>query len=187
MLEAPRLRLSALDAAHIPALQAFMLRNEAHLSPWSPPKSADFNTSAYWQRTIDASLAEATAGTAHRWIIEAKPTAELIGTINLTQIARGPFHSAMLGYSLDATHQGQGLMTEALGLVIQEAFEGLKLHRLQAAYVTDNRRSARVLNSLDFEIIGTAKQYLFINGAWRDHVITQLINSAFDHAPEMRG
>jgi ribosomal-protein-alanine N-acetyltransferase len=186
-METPRLRLSALDTAHVPALQAFMQRNEAHLSPWSPPKAADFNTPAYWQRTITTALADATAGHAHRWVIETKPDGELIGTINLTQIARGPFHSAMLGYSLDAAHQGMGLMTEALRLVIQEAFEVLKLHRLQAAYVTDNQRSARVLNRLGFEVIGTAKQYLYINAAWRDHVITQLINTAFDHAPEMRG
>jgi [ribosomal protein S5]-alanine N-acetyltransferase len=178
-----RLRLTTLRASHAAGLLGLMQSNQAHFAPWDPPLALDFYTLAYWQKRVETAQAEAHAGTAQRWVIEVKPTHEIIGTINVSQIARGPFHSAMLGYQIAKSHEGKGLMFEALKLAITHAFDALKLHRLQASYVTTNERSARVLQRLGFETIGTAQQYLFINGAWRDHVMTQLINTAFDESP----
>ena len=80
-----------------------------------------------------------------------------------------PAQGASLGYALDAAHQGAGLMHEALQAVIGEAFGPLNLHRLQAAYRPENTRSAAVLQRLGFRELGLARDYLFIDGAWRDH------------------
>jgi len=41
-------------------------------------------------------------------------------------------------------------------------------------------RGAFLLQKLGFEVEGQAKDYLFLNGAWRDHVLTSLRNPAFD-------
>ena len=65
-------------------------------------------------------------------------------------------------------------MTEALSLVIGYAFTEFRLHRLMAGYVVGNSRSAKVLARLNFRVEGIAKGYLFIDGAWRDHVLTAL-------------
>jgi ribosomal-protein-alanine N-acetyltransferase len=71
-------------------------------------------------------------------------------------------------------------MHEALGAVIAEVFSPrFNLHRLQAAYQPNNVRSGAVLERLGFEHEGLARDYLFINGAWRDHCITALRNPAF--------
>ena len=67
-------------------------------------------------------------------------------------------------------------MTEAGRLLIHYAFEELNLHRIMASYIPHNQRSANVLKRLGFEIEGTAREYLFINGKWQDHVMTSLIN-----------
>lgn len=72
------------------------------------------------------------------------------------------------------------MMSEALQAVIAYAFGDLALHRLQANYQPANVRSARLLQKLGFEIEGQAKDYLFLDGAWRDHVLTSLRNPAFD-------
>ena len=45
-----------------------------------------------------------------------------------------------------------------------------------ANYVPSNRKSASVLARLGFTIEGYAREYLFIDGAWRDHVLTSLTN-----------
>jgi ribosomal-protein-alanine N-acetyltransferase len=50
------------------------------------------------------------------------------------------------------------------------------LHRLQAAHLPENRRSAAVLARLGFEREGVARRYLFIHGEWRDHVVHALVN-----------
>jgi [ribosomal protein S5]-alanine N-acetyltransferase len=173
-------RITALNAQHASGVLKLMQNNKPHFEPWNPPVPADFYTLAYWQKRAEIAQEEVKAGTAQRWVIEREPDNQVIGTINLTQITRGPFHSAMLGYQIAKAYEGQGLMFEALTLAIQHAFETLKLHRLQAAYVTNNERSARVLKRLGFETIGIAKAYLFINGAWQDHVMTQRVNPAFD-------
>ena len=62
-------------------------------------------------------------------------------------------------------------MTAAVRTVIDFAFRGLGLHRLEAACVLDNEASRRVLLKTGFEHEGTARAYLKINGAWRDHVL----------------
>jgi len=68
------------------------------------------------------------------------------------------------------------------GKQIAHAFDVLRLHRIQANYVPDNVRSGRLLQRLGFRKEGFAADYLFINGAWRDHVLTALLNPRFDAA-----
>ncbi|MFD2447620.1 GNAT family N-acetyltransferase [Vogesella fluminis] len=74
-------------------------------------------------------------------------------------------------------------MREAVEAVIAFAFGTLKLHRVQANYQPENERSAALLKRLGFQIEGHARDYLFLNGAWRDHVLTSLINRNYDHTP----
>ncbi len=81
----------------------------------------------------------------------------------------------MLGYSIDAAHEGRGLMHEALTAALADAFgPRVGLHRVQANVRPENTRSLHLLARLGFGIEGVAKEYLFIDGAWRDHVLTAL-------------
>jgi ribosomal-protein-alanine N-acetyltransferase len=102
------------------------------------------------------------------------------------QIARGPFQSCVLGYQIDQRHEGRGLMLEALTACLGYMFREFKLHRVQASHRPENVRSARLLARLGFQSIGVAREYLFIDGAWRDHMLTALTNPAFDAAPFAR-
>ena len=61
-------------------------------------------------------------------------------------------------------------MKEAVKLVLEYAKNYLDLHRLEASILTDNLRSKGVLLSCGFEEVGLNKNYLYINGAWRDHI-----------------
>jgi ribosomal-protein-alanine N-acetyltransferase len=58
--------------------------------------------------------------------------------------------------------------------VVGFAFETLRLHRVMANYQPINERSGKLLRRLGFVTEGYARDYLFINGAWRDHVLTAL-------------
>ena len=95
---------------------------------------------------------------------------KLIGKIKISNIVYGVFKSGIVGYSLDEEYQGNGYMTEALTLVLKYAEEELDLHRLEASVLTDNDRSRSVLIKCGFKEIGINEKYLFINGAWRDHI-----------------
>jgi len=52
----------------------------------------------------------------------------------------------------------------------------MNLHRIMANYVPTNERSASVLKKLGFQVEGYARDYLYLNGKWRDHILTSLTN-----------
>ena len=101
------------------------------------------------------------------------------------EFVRGAFQAAFLGYGLARQAEGQGLMTEALTAAIGFAFDERRLHRVMANYMPTNERSQAVLRGLGFVVDGYARDYLFINGAWRDHVLTSKTNDSLAR-PELR-
>jgi RimJ/RimL family protein N-acetyltransferase len=54
------------------------------------------------------------------------------GVFTISQIVRGAFQSAFLGYYAGAAFAGQGYMRDALQLVVDLAFGPVALHRLEA-------------------------------------------------------
>ena len=180
-LETPRLTLEHVHAAHAPLLADFFARNDAHLARWDPPRPVGIRTASFWEAECERAADEHNVGLVARWVVFLRgDESQVIGRINYTQIARGPFQSCVLGYALDAGFEGRGLMHEALSATISHAFDVMRLHRIQASYIPENIRSGRLLQKLGFRREGLAPQYLFIDGAWRDHVITALTNPRFD-------
>jgi ribosomal-protein-alanine N-acetyltransferase len=113
-------------------------------------------------------------GTAYRFYGFIENT--LVLDIGLSNVIRGLFYAAHLGYRTDNAHQGQGLMTEAGRAVVEFAFQDIGLHRIMANYRPENPASGAVLAKLGFQKEGFAPNYLLIGGQWRDHILTALTN-----------
>jgi [ribosomal protein S5]-alanine N-acetyltransferase len=175
-------RLCICHAASVSPKQMvdFNRRNAEFLAPTNPPLPSDFFTEEWWRARSQRAYTETSAGREMSFalLLQQDPS-EVIGTIGLSNIARGPFQACNLGYTLDKDHCGQGLMTEALRRVVAYAFSELNMHRLMANFLPENEKSERLLARLGFEREGLAKNYLFINGQWRDHVLTTLTNSSW--------
>jgi ribosomal-protein-alanine N-acetyltransferase len=97
----------------------------------------------------------------------------IAGSINVTDVIRGAFDSAHVGYFVAQSANGRGLASRALADVCDFALGAAGLHRLQAATLLDNHASQRVLEKNGFERIGIARHYLHIGGDWRDHILFQ--------------
>jgi ribosomal-protein-alanine N-acetyltransferase len=93
----------------------------------------------------------------------------IVGFFNLSQIVRGPFQSAYLGYGAVAAHAGQGYMTEGMQLLLGRAFETLRLHRVEANIQPGNERSLALASGSGFVREGLSERYLKVGGRWRDH------------------
>ena len=93
----------------------------------------------------------------------------LLGAVELSQIARGAFQSAYLGYHIDALFAREGYMREGLGLVLDYAFRQLRLHRLEANVQPGNVASIALVKTLGFDREGYSPRYLKLGGRWRDH------------------
>ena len=89
-----------------------------------------------------------------------------LGEITLSSIQRGPLQSAFVGYWIDEAVAGQGLMPEAVVVLLQYAFESLKLHRIEVNIIPRNAPSRRVVEKLGIRFEGIAERYLEIDGAW---------------------
>ncbi len=161
---------------HARLLRDHVVRNGAHLARWSPAYPDDYLTEVYWKIRGDKNVEDAADGKAFRFAIawRDQPKDPVLGMIALTEIARGPQQHANLGYGLDERDQGKGIMVEAVRALCTWAFDELLLHRITANYMPTNERSAKVLRRCGFSVVGYARDYLFINGAWRDHVLTAL-------------
>lgn len=93
----------------------------------------------------------------------------VVGSLEISRIARGNFQSAYLGYRIDASLQGRGFMTEALQLALRHAFRNLKLHRVEANIEPGNEASIALVRRAGFSREGFSRRYLKLGGRWRDH------------------
>jgi ribosomal-protein-alanine N-acetyltransferase len=96
-------------------------------------------------------------------------TNAITGVFTISQIVRGAFQSAYLGYYAHEAHAGQGLMREAIEQVLDHAFGALGLHRIEANIQPGNAPSIALARGAGFRLEGFSPRYLLIGGQWRDH------------------
>jgi len=184
VLETERLLLAVPTAGDFSRVRDFFARNAEHLSPWAAVMS-DAALEDVIRRRVNGAEQEY-RGDRGLWMVLARrenPAGPMIGDVHLSNVVRGAFQACYLGYQIDREAEGQGLMTEAVGAVIDYAFRSMNLHRVMANHQPGNERSARVLARLGFSVEGIARNYLHIGGAWRDHVLTSLTNDDWTPRP----
>lgn len=157
----PRICLRSPAAADEPAFLQSVRQSKPLHRPWvSPPSTPD----AFGQY-LDAMVLPANQG----YLVCLRATDEMVGVVNITNIVRGCFQSAYLGYYAFAGYERQGLMREGLQAVVKQAFGVLKLHRLEANIQPANQASLALVEACGFRKEGFSAHYLKIGGRWRDH------------------
>jgi ribosomal-protein-alanine N-acetyltransferase len=104
------------------------------------------------------------------FVVVRKDDDALVGVFNFSEIVRGAFESAYLGYYAFAPWAGQGYASEALVLALDAAFGHLRLHRVEVNVQPGNRRSLALVERAGFVREGYSKRYVRVAGRWRDHV-----------------
>src|SRR5919206_4673408 len=79
-------------------------------------------------------------------------TGEIAGVLIVSQIVRGAFQSAFLGYYGHQRHARQGLMREAMRQTLDHAFGPLALHRLEANIQPANHASIALARGAGFRL-----------------------------------
>lgn len=129
--------------------------------PWINPPLTSHMFKVYLRRT----QREDHAG----YVICHRDSDAIVGVVNVNNIVMGSFLSASLSYYAAQAHAGQGFMREGLLQVKEHLFVQLGLHRIEANIQPDNTASIALARCCGFEWEGLSRQFLYINGAWRDH------------------
>jgi [ribosomal protein S5]-alanine N-acetyltransferase len=139
------------------------------MTPFDPPRPESFYTLQGQRAELELLGRERGQDRLYRFLIEADGVAA--GAISVSRITRGPFQNAGLGYWVVQELNGRGIATAAVRLIAEWGFGEAGLHRLEAATLVDNLGSQAVLRRNGFTEIGASPRYLFIAGAWRDHLL----------------
>jgi ribosomal-protein-alanine N-acetyltransferase len=103
------------------------------------------------------------------FLIRVRETGAIAGSVNVNSVIRGRYQGASLGYAAFAPSAGRGYITEGIAAVLEYAFTELRLHRLEACIQPGNKASLALVQRLGFHFEGVSPDYLWIDGAWRDH------------------
>jgi ribosomal-protein-alanine N-acetyltransferase len=71
--------------------------------------------------------------------------------------------------------QGQGIGTEAIGLISKWASEHLKLHKLLASMNVENIGSHQAFLRNTFREVGRYHQHRYVDGQWQDEILMEKI------------
>jgi [ribosomal protein S5]-alanine N-acetyltransferase len=168
-LDGPELHLRPLVVADASALLDLRVREREFLAPFEPVRNDRFFTLEAQREQIEQGLLEWAQDRGYGFGVFPRGSKELIGRVALSNIVRGAWQNATLGYFIASSYNGRGLASQAVGLAVGYAFSEVKLHRVQAGVMPRNEASAKVLINNGFRLEGRAPRYLQINGVWEDH------------------
>ena len=129
--------------------------------PWTyPPADA-----ASFRRMIERNRAD------NFYALLARRTEDdaIVGLFELSEVVRGSFQNAYLGYWVGEPFARRGYMREGMQLALRFAFSELRLHRVEANIQPANKASLALAKKAGFRREGFSPRYLKIGGRWRDH------------------
>lgn len=166
-----RVHLLRPGAADETAFLAAVARSAALHHPWCAPPATSEAFRAYLRRLRSPRM--------EGLLVRRNADLALVGVINASEIVRGHFRSAFLGYYAFLPLAGRGLMAEGLEVALSWFFGPLGLHRVEANIQPGNAASIALVKRLGFRLEGFSPRYLEVDGDWRDHERWALLAEGF--------
>lgn len=158
------------------AWAALRATSRMHLVPFEPQWSHDELSRPSFRQRLRRYQSDLKDDLGYALFIFREVDGELLGGVTLSNVRRGVTQAAALGYWIGAPHAHRGHMRATLSVLLPYAFDGLRLHRIEAACLPHNQASIHVLEGAGFRHEGLARSYLKINGSWQDHVLYALVD-----------
>ncbi|MEO1135062.1 MAG: GNAT family protein [Pseudomonadota bacterium] len=153
-----------------------------HLIQWEDNWRAGRLSRQAFKRRLKTQSAEMRRGGGLYLLSYRASDSSLIGGVTLTNIRYGAARSALLGYWVGAPFIRQGFGAASVQAMLAHAFERIGLNRVVAACQPENAASQQLLQRCGFQHEGLARDYLKINGQWRDHLIFARIAADYREA-----
>jgi ribosomal-protein-alanine N-acetyltransferase len=115
------------------------------------------------------------------WALVFRPENRVVGGCALRNFARDA-RRIEVAYALGERYWRRGLMTEALGLLLNFCFTRLELNRVEAMVLRENAASCRLLEKLGFRCEGVMRQRDFFKGMHHDMAMYAVLASEWRNA-----
>jgi ribosomal-protein-serine acetyltransferase len=153
-------------------LHALIERNRAHLAPWLGWASTQtLDDTVEFIRSTERQVA--TNDGFHSAIVS---EGHIVGVVSFMGID-WRHRRTLLGYWLDADHQGMGLMTAAVSRFVDHATTVWELNRVEIRAATENRKSRAIPMRLGFRDEGILRQAELVNGRYLDTIVYAMLAS----------
>lgn len=139
---------------------AAMQRSQSLHHPWVKAPATPQEFDEYFQRYQQPN---------QKSFLVCNEAGNIVGIFNVSEIVRGLFQNAYLGFYAVADFSGKGYMSAGLKLVLAKVFRELKLHRIEANIQPENIQSIQLIKKNGFRYEGFSPRYLKIDNEWRGH------------------
>src|ERR1044072_2373118 len=174
--------LRLIEPRHAEQFNALIEQTRAHIKEWAAWLKDDRtieDTRAFIKRNL-TQLAENKGFTVAIWY-----RGEMAGQVEYNYID-WVSRRTEIGYWLGGQFQGKGLMTKSCRVLINHAFEELKLNRVEMQCAVENRRSQRIPERLGFRQEGTLLQAECMHDHFNDLVVYAMLASEWREKNETK-
>jgi [ribosomal protein S5]-alanine N-acetyltransferase len=178
-LRTDRLLLRQMTLVDAPGVQK-LRSNEDVMKYINRPLTRTIEEAEIWVNIIIAAV-EKNDGITWCICLKEKPS-EHVGSIGLWRIDKEN-HRAEIGYMLEPSLQGKGIMYEALQKVIEYGFREIKLHSIEGQIDPRNTASAALLKKAGFVQEAYFKENYYLNGGFADTAVYSILTPYRDSSP----
>jgi RimJ/RimL family protein N-acetyltransferase len=116
---------------------------------------------------------------APHWAITLRRSGELLGLCGFLPLGEPRHRRGEFGYWMGKQHWGRGYTTEAVEALLGYGFRKMKLNRMQARVVVQNKASARVLEKAGLRLEGVLRQFENLKGRFPDLKMYSMLQREF--------
>ncbi len=176
-IETSHLTLKILNDEYADMVSDFISRNKEFFAPFETEKNPFFYSAMYQKNILSQEYTACCNKQYLRYYVFLKGFDNtIIGTVSFGSITPFPYSSCIIGYRFDYNYTGCGYATEAISAAINEAFDYLRLHRMNAFIMENNLPSIKLIERIGFHYEGTCESNIKIRGQWESHRLYALLN-----------
>ena len=171
----PEIILEQLTLDHAQELYDLTEANREHLRQWLA--WLDFiKTSNDTKVFIESTIAESLTGGAPNFVIKYKNS--ICGVAGFHEINK-QHKIGSIGYWLGQPYEGKGIMTEAIGEILEIGYGEFRLNKIEIRCAVGNKKSRAIPERLGFTYEATLRQCEWLYSKYVDHAIYSMLGAEY--------
>lgn len=149
---------------------SFEKENRTFFETMVPSRGNEYYETERFTSIIEELVQEQEQGICFMYLIR-DGSGQMVGRVNLVSIVRDDIHTAEIGYRIGEKHNGKGYATNAIKLLVSEAFVTHGLQKLEAGTSPNNVGSQIALLKNGFRFIAKSSELIKVNDHFEESVL----------------